>query len=801
MAKFNSASRYAQVKKESIPVFKGKRSTPLEALQIARVFQDGIFQVEPDDLDVKMFDRCYSFDDVNYISKDPAEQTDFLRKYMRFFKDLEGQCKIVVVASQQTEQENIVDSIYQPVNGEAYPTLDAGIRELIQQKSGEGHQDIGKKMYLVVTKYASSHEEAKLYFDVLESPLQMLFSSMGSQIHRVGMDSRMKLIQQMFKLEDSGFPPTEEMLEKDLWREVVTPAVIDQMEAREYLVIDGKYCCVMTSTEYDLSLYDDKVINILADSTFPVFITIDTQPVPTQIYMDRLTDAHTNVQRNIAEQNALNNKNKQWGVGPTYSTAKKNDELERLMDDAGDNDETVTFISMYVMTYAKTLEELENRVDTLIKRGKNAGYTLQPCDMQQLPALNTLLPIGGRHLSYMMYDFTTTSAVAFNPFKARDLKEDRGYIYGLNRDTKQIIRGDRKKLASPHGIIVGPTGSGKSMLVKATELAQTLTMTTDDVILIDPQNEFKDTVMLCGGSYYDLTPQGEIYMNPYEVPMSVYEADSMTRNKFISTKTNYAISFMNAILTSIHFTINYEVKVTRAVKLMYDTYFDGHDFKKQPTLRTLRDTFSRLLEDARSDEKPIYLEMIDALYKYIDGDINMFSRESNLQMDNRLVGFGLHEVPDNVWEPIMVTVMHFMMQRIEFNQSRRVAAHLLIDEAQYLCNKGSSAQQLLEAVETYRKFGGIITFLVQNLDRVLEHPELRDMFSNCGYKCFIGLSSNEVNTLSAIQALSASERDSIVEGGIGRGLMVWSGQVYKFDVFIDHKNTMYPLFNTDFHNR
>ena len=453
------------------------------------------------------------------------------------------------------------------------------------------------------------------------------------------------------------------------------------------------------------------------------------------------------------------------------------------------------------MTYAKSIDELEGQVDLLIKKGKNAGYTLQPCDMQQLSALNTLLPIGGRHLSYMMYDFTTTSAVAFNPFKARDLKEDGGYIYGLNRDTKQLIRGNRKKLSSPHGIIVGPTGSGKSMLVKATELAQTLTMTNDDIILIDPQNEFKETVKLCGGSYYDMTPQGEIYMNPYEVPLSVYEGDQVTKNKFVSTKTNYTISFMDAILTSINFTVNYEVKVTRAVKLMYDRYFDNHDFLAHPTLSTLRDVFSFLLEDAREDEKAVYLVMIDALYKYIDGDINMFSRQSNLRMDNRLVGFGLHEVPENAWGPVMVTVMHFMTQRIEFNQSRKVAAHLLIDEAQYLCNKGSSAAQLLEAVETYRKFGGIITFLVQNLERVLEHPELRDMFSNCGYKCFIGLPGKELNSLSAIQTLSSSERDAIVEGEKGKGIMVWSGQVYKFDIFINHQNKMYPLFNTDFHNR
>ena len=55
----------------------------------------------------------------------------------------------------------------------------------------------------------------------------------------------------------------------------------------------------------------------------------------------------------------------------------------------------------------------------------------------------------------------------------KDLQEEGGCFYGINRTTKGLIFADRKKLMSPHGMIIGYTGTGKSYLIKETEVAQT----------------------------------------------------------------------------------------------------------------------------------------------------------------------------------------------------------------------------------------------------------------------------------------------------------------------------------------
>ena len=58
-----------------------------------------------------------------------------------------------------------------------------------------------------------------------------------------------------------------------------------------------------------------------------------------------------------------------------------------------------------------------------------------------------------------------------------------------------------KLLPNPHGIIVGYSGSGKSMLIKLTEISQTLLGSEDDIIVLDPQNEFEDICREYQGVY------------------------------------------------------------------------------------------------------------------------------------------------------------------------------------------------------------------------------------------------------------------------------------------------------------
>lgn len=799
MPAFNTSAMFAAKKAPSNPVVKVPRNVK-EALCIDKVMANGIFKLEPQS-GTAMYDRCYIFEDINYINQGKDKKMSTLLELMKLFKSLNTQFKISLINEQRDMQE-FMDRIFSPLHGKEYPEIEEGIGAWISQKLEEGTKDMQRLLLLTVTCRAKSFEEAASYFATLDTSLQYVFTSLHSRLYRMSGAERLLVIQRMLRPGEKSLPPKDITPETDHWKNQILPAYIHQ--DNDYCKINDKFCCVMFAHDYEQSLNEEKVIHSLTDSLFPTYITLDFEPVKKRLLKDKLLVSHANNERIISKERDRNNKNRQYGAGTSYQLSKKKGELEELIDQVDDNDEEALFLGFLVYVWAETLEELEQRVDTLKQNAIDNGYTLDPYYHRQLKALNTVLPIGGRQVDHMR-SLLTSSAVAFQPFYANDLHEEGGTMLGLNETTKRIMVGNRKKLPNPHGMITGHTGLGKSFFIKETEIAQPLIMSDDDIIIIDPNNEQRSFIRsLSGGQYFDLTPQCAIYMNPFEVPEAIKKGTGVDRNMFIARKTEFATAFCAAVMTNLIVTQVHMNYIGRAVREMYEEYFDARIVtkKKIPTLSLMRQKLIQTAEGSTDrDERRMIFDITDSLEEYTEGVYDMFAHPSNLEFDSRLIGFGLKNIPESVWEPAMLTIMHFLSDRIEYNQESYKALHLVVDEAQVLCSKPTSAEHLLHAIETYRKVGAIVTLAVQNLTRVLENDKLRDMFSNCAYKCFLDQGGVDAVNLAQIQELSEREYMALENGKRGHGVIVWNGQVYLFDAVMAKENPLYEKFNTDFHEK
>ena len=327
------------------------------------------------------------------------------------------------------------------------------------------------------------------------------------------------------------------------------------------------------------------------------------------------------------------------------------------------------------------------------------------------------------------------------------------------------------------------------------------------MIILDPNNEQMEFIRsLRGGMYFDFTPQSKIYMNPYEIPDYVENGDSNVRNKFIARMTNFSNSFCASIMTNIVVTRIHMNYVGRAVRTMYEEYFNETSKhakkKKYPTLPLLREKIKAQIDTAEfTEDKRIIMEIVDSLEDYTTGVYDMFAHETNLDMNSRLIGFGLKNIDKEIWEPCMLTIMHFLSMRIDTNQETKQALHLIVDEAQVLCEKETTAAQLLYAIETYRKVGAIVTLAAQNITHVLENPSLRDMFSNCPFKVFFDQGGLDAANLAKIQEFSPTEFRALEENTEGCGVLVWRGNVYLMDARMSESNPLFASFDTNFHKQ
>lgn len=800
MGVFNGNRAFAAKKELSQPMTKVPK-TVRQALNIEKAYKNGIFKIEPKQKQA-LYDRCYLFEDINYINKNKSEQRSFLVDLMAWLNSMNVHFKITL-ANQYQSMSEFLKMIRSEKNKEDFPDITNGIHRWQEDSLEEMNLNVTTMRYLVVTCKADTEENARVYLNALENTLMDAFASWGSSIIKLNGRERLCAIQ---AITQPGKPEEQECISfpgespknRD-WKNDILPNSIKQY--KNFMIMGDTYVSVLYGSRFRKAIDSDSFIQTLTNVSYPSVLTMDFAPVETDVVNDKLIAVQMNNEQAIAAELEQKQKAGQIVTQPSYSRKKRKDEIETYIDQVDDNDEKGFFMNLLMIITAEDEDTLAYRVQEVKELGRSEGCFFQTCDFKQLKAWNTALPFGGRQVDYMRF-FLTSSLVAFQPYHAQDIIEPGGHMLGINRTTKRFIIGNRKTLPNPHGIIIGFSGTGKSMLIKLTDIAQTLVSTDDDILVIDPQNEFEGIINSYKGTYYDLTPKSGIYLNGFEVTEEVFRSDVKVKRKFVARQTEYAKSLCAAAMKNISVTQEHDSVISRCTERMFEQIFEQKHLKIQPTLILLREEIKKELDKVGNehDEKiirPIY----NCLEEYTVGSCDMLAHPSNIEIHSRLVGFGMVNIPENNWEAVMVTILHYLSSRMDYNKKLQKATQLIIDETQVVSKKPGSAVMLNDAVITFRKFGGIVTMAMQNVTAALGNPILTEMFQNCSYKCFLDQGGVDAQSLAAIQKLSAKEYHALESGREGEGIIVWNKKVVLFNARIRKDNPLYESFNTNFHEK
>lgn len=767
-----------------------------DSLFIHKANKSGIFQIERNG-NRKLYDRCYAFTDINYINLDKEDKIHILENLMDFFKSMALSFKITIVNEYQ-DMNGYINDIFSNKNDNDYPVISDGIRQWIDEKKEEARiYDVKRILLLTLTVRSSSYNEARSYFLGMDTEMERAFSAFKSRIVPLNGEQRLELIDRFFYKEDAGAPYS---FEQDALYDVI-PVSIDSY--KDFMIFNrNQYVSVLFARRFDTSIDANKAIYTLSNREYPSFITIDYAPVAHDVTKDALKSMFGNNERAIAQEADSKKDNNQAVTGISYAKKKKRQELEMYMDQVDDDSEECIMASLMLTVTASSEDELVQRIESIQAQAKKLGIILDTYNQVQLKAFNAALPTGSRQVK-MMRPFLASSLVALQPFYSKTLVEKGGTFYGRDVTTQQLVFANRKKLPSPHGVVVGNTGSGKSMLIKMTDISQVLLSSDDDIMIIDPQNETQYICALYGGKFFDMTPRGDIHINPMEVPLSVFNSKSdKVKKSFISAVNGWANGFTEAVMKGLAYTSEHTAFIYDAVEKVYERVFTSKTLV-QPTIRDVRNELLKMEDSSEYDSDRRIIHMItNSLKPFTEGIYDMFAYPSDININSeRLVAFGLNNITDDIWQPVMTTIMFFLTNRVEFNQEVQRATRFIVDECQYVCKSISTGNILLSAVLTYRKFGGICTMAFQNLARVVMSEDLRDMLTNCGYKMFFKQEGTDAIALSKIQHLTEIEYEALSNDSPGRSVMVWNGKVILLDAFMNKDNPLYDTFSTNFHEK
>lgn len=444
---------------------------------------------------------------------------------------------------------------------------------------------------------------------------------------------------------------------------------------------------------------------------------------------------------------------------PLRETALR--DIEGLRDSLTQGTERFFQYALYITAYSDNEKELNDRMEELdillgqrLVVGKRVFY-------QAEQGFNSTMPIGLDELS-IFFNMNSSPAASSFPFISADLTSDDGIMYGVNRHNGSLIVFNRFSLQNANAVVFATSGAGKSYTVKL-EILRSL-MLGIDVMVIDPENEYKHLSDAVGGTFMNISLNSQVKINPFDLPKPVGGADrpaDIIRSAVITLKGMLRIMLgeVSAAEDSI---------LDRALIETYaknDITADADLHNVQAPLMT---DFIGILEGFEGTT-----DMVIKLKKYTEGTFaGLFSSPTNIDTNNQLMVFSVRDLEDELRPIAIYMIVNYIWNTVRSQLKQRI---LVIDEAWWLMQNDDSAKFIFALVKRCRKYYLGVTTITQDVNDFLGSPYGAAIVTNSAMQILLKQSPAAIDNIQKIFMLTDSEKYLLLEGSVGQGIF-FAGQ-------------------------
>lgn len=434
-------------------------------------------------------------------------------------------------------------------------------------------------------------------------------------------------------------------------------------------------------------------------------------------------------------------------------------EAQKLLEDLQNHDEKMFMVTILVVHAASSRQKLENLIYSANGITNTQNCDLIRLDYQQEQGFVSALPIGINQVE-IQRGLTTSGTAIFLPFRACEVFQPKGVYYGLNATTNRMILADRKTLKCPNGVVLGTPGSGKSFSCKR-EAADVYLHTTDDLLFLDPENEYTSLCQQLSGQVIRLAPDSHDYINPLDVDLTTNTGENP-----LLMKADFIMSFCELILSAAQGGLKPIEKsvIDRCIPKIYRQLIKDPRPENMPIL-------GDLYECLRAQQEEQAQELATALELYVFGSLNYLNHRTNVNVDNRVACYDISGLGQNLKKPGMLTVQNNIWQRTIVNRYAGKTTRIYLDEFHLLLKEPQTAAYTAEIYKRFRKWNGIPTSLTQNVKDLLESPEIENILENSDFILMLNQAASDRNILAQRLGISPQELGHITNSDAGEGLL------------------------------
>jgi type IV secretory pathway VirB4 component len=438
---------------------------------------------------------------------------------------------------------------------------------------------------------------------------------------------------------------------------------------------------------------------------------------------------------------------------PIRETALR--DIEKLRDDLTQGIEHFFQFSLYVTVYAKDPEELD-KVTTDIEGifGAKLIYSKRVL-YQAEQGFNSTLPLSNDELM-ITFNMNTSPIASSFPFTSAELSSDNGILYGINRHNNSLILFDRFTMPNANMVVFATSGAGKSYAVKL-EILRSMMLGTD-VIVIDPEMEYKHLSDAVGGTYINISLASESKINPFDLPrpMGDVSTEDIIRSAVITLKG--LLRIMLGKLTTAEDSI-----LDRA---LLETYAKK-DITPESDLSKVEPPIMQDLQEVLEGMEGTG-DLVTRLQKYTEGTFaGLINSPTTVEMKAQLVVFSVRDLEDELRPIAIYTIINYIWNVVRSERKKRI---LTIDEAWWLMMHEDSAKFVFALVKRCRKYYLGVTTITQDVNDFLNNAYGRAIVTNSALQLLMKQSPAAVDVVQKTFLLTEGEKYLLLESAVGEGI-------------------------------
>lgn len=487
----------------------------------------------------------------------------------------------------------------------------------------------------------------------------------------------------------------------------------------------------------------------------PMDISLHIHPIETGNVLKQLRRRVTEVQAEI-----ITREEKGLIRDPALETAYQ--DLESLRDRLQTAQEKMFKFGLYLTVYGEEEKDLKDVEVTLRSILESRLIYIKPALYQQKEGFNSTSPYGLDQL--MVHNSMDTSALSSTfPFVSFDLSSNEGILYGINLHNNSLVLFDRFSLENANSIVFAKSGSGKSYAIKL-EILRSL-MLGVDIIILDPENEYKTLSDAIGGSFIDMSLASENHINPFDLPRP--REDEKPADVLRSNIINL-VGLLRIMLGGL--TPEEDAIIDRALTETYaakDITPESDPMAWQENVPLMSD-FEDILKGMEGADS-----LVKRVRKFTKGTFaNFFNNPTNISMDNTFIAFGIRDMEDELRPMAMFIIMRYIWNKVRSELKKRI---LVVDEAWWIMQNEDGASFLFGICKRARKYWLGVTTITQDVNDFMKSEYGKPIITNSSLQFLMKQSSATIDTVQKTFNLTDQEKMTLLQAEVGEGIF-FAGQ-------------------------